>query len=222
MFQNILATLGGRMVNADESDIAFDSREGLEALRTMQAFGATSVADMTQNQARQAFDAGTVGLLVRSASGIPAVQTASRGRFDLGIGLFPVPSPQGQLVGAGNGVVLFTRAPERQRAAWQWMRFVMGPEAQATIARLTGYMPVSLIAASDAGYLGDYYRENPLQRALVAKLAITSDWYSFPDNPVRIFDAMNAHVRRVVVGQASPEQAMAAMADQTRRMMREG
>jgi multiple sugar transport system substrate-binding protein len=222
MFQNILTSLGGRMVNADESDIAFDSAEGLETLRILQAFGTASVADMTQNQARQAFDAGTVGLLVRSASGIPAVQEAARGRFDVGIGLFPVPSPQGQLAGAGNGVVLFARAPERQRAAWAWIRFVMSPEAQAVIARMTGYMPVSLVAARDDRYLGDYYRENPLQRALIAKLAVTSDWYSFPDNPVRIFDAMAEHVRRVIVGQASPEQGMAAMAAETRRLMRQG
>lgn len=221
MFQNILSSLGGRMVNASETDIAFESPEGIEALRIMQAFGAASAADMTQNQARQAFNAGTVGILVRSASGIPSVQEAVGTRFELRVGLFPVPSPQGHLLGAGNGVVLFTKEPERQRAAWEWMRYVTGPEAQAVIARMTGYMPVSLVATRDPRYLGDYYRENPLQRALVEKLAITSDWYSFPSEPVRIFDAMTEEIRRVVTSQARPEAAMASMAERVRRLLRQ-
>jgi multiple sugar transport system substrate-binding protein len=220
MFQNLLAAFGGRMVDAAGTDVAFDSPAGLEAMRVLAGFGAATT-DMTQNQARQAFDGGTLGLNVRSASGIPAVQAAARNRFALDIGLFPVPSPQGQVVGAGNGVVVFTKDPDRQRAAWDWIRFVIGPEAQAIIATRTGYMPVSLAAAQDDRYMGQYYRDNPLQRVLVSKLAITADWYSFPDNPVRIFDAMAEELRRTILGQDPPEQALAAMAEETRRLMRQ-
>src|SRR5262249_40957376 len=91
MFQNLLAALGGRMVNDDESDVAFDSPEGLEALRIMRRFGAASPIDMTYNQARQAFNGGAIGVLVRSSSGIPAVRTAVGTSFDLRFANFPVP-----------------------------------------------------------------------------------------------------------------------------------
>lgn len=220
MFQNILASLGGSMVD-DETRVMFDGAEGLEALRIMQAFGAAGSTDLTQEQARQAFNAGAMGLLMRSASGIPSVQMAAQGKFALRIALPPVPSPQGRLVGAGNGVVMFTKDLRKQQAAWRWMRFVTAPEAQATVARVTGYMPVNLTAVRDPTFLGDYYRDNPLQQTLVGKLPITSDWYSFPNQPKRIFDMMANEIRRVLTVQARPEAALATMAEQTRQMMRQ-
>jgi len=221
MFQNVLASVGGSLVDADETRVLFDGPGGLEALRIMQAFGAAGATDLTQEQARQAFNAGAMGVLMRSASGIPSVQTAAQGKFALRIALPPVPSAQGRLVGAGNGVVMFTKDPRKQQAAWRWMHFVTAPESQATIARVTGYMPVNLTAVRDPALLGDYYRDNPLQQALVGKLSITSDWYSFPNQPKRIFDTMTNEIRRVLTGQVQPEAALAAMAEQTRQMMRQ-
>jgi len=221
MFQNILASLGGSLVDAGETKVMFDRPEGLEALRTIQAFGTAGSTDLTQEQARQAFNAGAMGILMRSASGIPSVQTAAQGKFALRISLPPVPSAQGRLVGAGNGVVMFTRNLRKRQAAWKWMRFVTEPESQATIARATGYMPVNLVAVQDPAFLGDYYRDNPLQQTLVGKLPITSDWYSFSNQPKRIFDMMTNEIRRVLTGQVQPEAALAAMAEQTRQMMRQ-
>jgi len=221
MFQNLLGAFGGRMMNEAETDIAFDGQEGLAAMRVMHEFGAAMGADMTQNQGRQAFNAGTMGVLVRSASGIPAVQRAAEGRFELGIGPFPPPAPGGRLVGAGNGMVMFARDPARQRAAWTYMRWMTAPAAQAALAELTGYVPVNLVAVRDPQYLGAFYAANPDQRMLGEQVPFTTDWYAFPNNPVRIFNAMNEEQRRVLLRQVTPEAGLAAMAAAVRRMLRD-
>lgn len=221
MFQNLVASFGGRLVKEDETEVAFDGPVGLAAMRIFQEFGAASKApDLSQNQARQSFNSGAMGLLVRSASGIPSLVAAAKDKFELGIGHFPVPHPDGRLIGAGSGLVMFTKDPEKQRAAWDYIRFAIGPEGQAILPEKTGYMPINRIAVQDPRYLGAYYAANPHHRTLVERLAITSDWYSFPNNTVKIFDGWIEETRKVILQQQSPEQGLAAMAELTRRLMR--
>lgn len=222
MFQNLVAATGGRLVTPDDSDIAFDDPVGLEALRVFQRFGAASGgADMSLGQARQAFNAGTMGVLIRSASGIASVGKAADGSFTLDIGSFPVPSPDGRLVGAGHGLVIFAEDPERQRAASEYLKFAVGPEGQSILAGMTGYLPINQVAFQDPQRAAAYFEANPYHRPLIDRLSITSDWYTFPNNSTKIFDGWIDEVRAVILQRQSPEQALDAMAGQARRLMKD-
>ncbi|MDQ0469535.1 extracellular solute-binding protein [Labrys wisconsinensis] len=221
VFQNLLAGFGGRMMNAEQTGIAFAGPEGRQALQVLWDLGATSTADMTYNQARQAFNAGTTGVHIRSASGTTSVAKAAAGRFELQVGQVPIPSQTGWIVGAGHGFMMFTRDAARQKALWDFMRFAAGPEGQMILARRTGYMPVNMLALNDPAFLERYLQINPYHRAIVDRLAITSDQFSFPaDNTVEIADMMAAAMREVVRRRTRPDQALAAMAEQTRKLLK--
>lgn len=219
MFQNLLASLGGTMMKPDETDIAFDGALGLRALEILRDFGSAMAADMTKKQARQAFNAGVTGILIRSASGVPSILKAAKGNFEVQIGEFPVPEAGGRIVGAGHGVVMFAKDPARQKAAWEYIKFVTGPEGQTILAQRTGYMPINMIAVNDPRYLSKYYEENPYHRAIVARLSITSDWYSFPQNTIKIFDVMVEQMRAVLTQETSPKDALSTMARETRELL---
>ncbi|MGX1350650.1 multiple sugar transport system substrate-binding protein [Bradyrhizobium elkanii] len=220
MFQNLLATFGGRMMKSDLSEIAFDTAEGLRALKVVWRFGEVSTVNMTREQARQAFNAGTCGILVRSASGITSVAKAANGRFDLKVGQLPVPAAGGQLVGAAHGFTTFAKERERQKALWAFLRFAAGPEGQMILARQTGYMPVNLKALKDPAFRNQYLAINPHHEAILEQLAITTDQISFSsDNAVKITDMMTELMRQVLVHQTQPKSALTMMAEQTRKLL---
>ncbi|MBP1299812.1 extracellular solute-binding protein [Bradyrhizobium elkanii] len=220
MFQNLVATFGGRMMKPDLSDIAFDTSEGLRSLEVLWRFGATSTVNMTREQARQAFDGGACGILIRSASGITSVAHTAKGRFELKIGQLPLPAANGRLVGAGHGFMMFTKDRERQKALWTFSRFAASPEGQMILARRTGFMPVNILALRDAAFLKQYLALNPHHSAIVDQLANTTDLFSFPtNNAVRITDMMVEVMRQVVLHQAKPETALAIMVEQTRKLL---
>lgn len=220
IFQNLLASFGGRMMNADRTEIAFDGPEGLQALEILWRFGDINNIDMTRDQARQAFSAGSEGIQVRSASGTSSVAKSAAGLFDLQVGQMPVLASTGRLVGAGHGFVMFAKDPERQKAFWAFARFAAGPEGQETLAKHTGYMPVNMLALNDPKFLEQYFAINPFHRSVVERLAITGDQFSFPtDSTVKITDMMAEEMRKVVAHHSKPEQALAAMAEQTRKLL---
>lgn len=217
MFQAFLKGLGGSLMNADRTDIAFDTETGLRALEYIRAFGEAGQFDMSRDQARQAFNAGALGILVRSASGIPGVADAADGNFELRVGQFPLLADIGVLPGAGNGMVMFTGDPQRQQAAWDYMRFAAGPEGQTVLVETTGYVPVNTVAVQSRDYLADYYDAHPFQRATVELMPIMGDWESFPgDNAARIFDLMTEQMRQLIIGETTPEEALSFMAAETR------
>ena len=220
MFQSFLMSQGARLMNRDETDIAFDGAEGLQALRWVWQSGEAGQIDMTRSQGRQAFNAGVVGILVRSASGLREVETAADGNFDLQIAQFPIPAEDGVLPGAGNGLVMFADDPERQRAAWAYIAFATGPEGQTIVAENTGYLPTNMIAVEGTDYLADFYAERPNHRLVIERLPVVSDWYAFPgDNSARIFDMMIEEQFAVLRHERSPEEALEAMAAHARALL---
>ncbi|MGY4447744.1 ABC-type glycerol-3-phosphate transport system substrate-binding protein [Bradyrhizobium sp. i1.3.1] len=208
------------MMTPDLSDVAFNAPEGRSSLELLWRFGDVSGTNMSREQARQAFNAGACGILIRSASGTTSVSKATQGRFELMVGRLPIPSPKGRLVGAGHGFMVFTKDTERQKALWTFFRFAASAEGQMILARQSGYMPVNMSALGQADFLKEYLQINPYHRAVVEALAITTDQFSFPkDNTVKITDMMADVMRDVVAHRTRPDVALKAMADQTRKLL---
>ncbi|MFD1380510.1 extracellular solute-binding protein [Fodinicurvata halophila] len=78
-FQSLLGSYGGLPMNADETDITFDDEAGIAAATLYQRFAEEAgMPSYTDSDARQAFPAGTLGIMFESSS----LQT----RFEQGAG----------------------------------------------------------------------------------------------------------------------------------------
>ncbi|WP_321896914.1 extracellular solute-binding protein [Burkholderia cepacia] len=220
MFQNLLSSFGGRMMNPAQTQITFDGKEGLEALQILSRFAQVNNVDMTTDQSRQSFNAGVSGIQIRSASGISSAAKAAAGRFELQVGEFPLSSPGGRLVGAGHGFFMFAKDPRRQKASWELIRFAAQTKGQAILAQYTGYLPVNLLSLNDPEFLRQYFQANPYHKSIIKSLAVTGDQFSFPTaNNVKIAQMMSEEMRKVITGSRKPNEALAAMATQTRAML---
>ncbi|QRM32392.1 extracellular solute-binding protein [Microvirga sp. VF16] len=221
MFQTFLMGYGGRMMSPDDSTIMFDSEAGMKALELIAEFGRSGSANMSFAQARQAFSAGTLGINVRTASGIPGVVKEAAGNFDFDIKPLPVLTDSGVIPGAGIGLMMLTDDPEKQKQVWQFFKFMASGAGQKILVENSGYMPVNKKVVKAGGELSDFFDAHPLQKASLEQLDRVVDWYAFPENnSVKIFDSMIEVQRQLITGQTTPEKAMAYMVDETKKLLR--
>ncbi|MCB8943455.1 MAG: extracellular solute-binding protein [Ardenticatenaceae bacterium] len=102
-----------------------------------------------------------------SSSGIPfyvgdfASFAEEQGREpdEVGIGAIPHTTPDPVMNIYGGDVMIVQTTPEKQLAAWDFVKWFTSPEVQARWVEASNYFPTR---ASAAEYLGDYIEANPV------------------------------------------------------------
>ncbi len=179
-FQSLLGSHGGRPLNEDESDITFDSSAGLQAAALYSRFVTEGgMSSMSQNDARQSFPAGTLGMFFESSSLLNRFEEGSEGNFELVVKRTPVIAEDNvYFPTGGSAIVVLTDDAERQAAAWEYISFVTGPEGQRIIVETTGYAPTNSLVLND---LVEYYEQNP--NAIPAHEQVAEHagpWFAYP------------------------------------------
>jgi len=187
MFENLLVQNGGSLLNEDETRVAFDSPEGVEALEFM--------ADLLVRDGSailsQGFDyqndflAGKVAMIEGSSVSLSFFRDPSgepKYAFDLGIAALPAGKRDVQLV-AGTDVVIFRTDPAREALAWEFVKWFTDTEQTARWAAETGYLPVRR-SAMDHPRLAAKLEQHPGLREAYAQLdralpqPKASGWYA--------------------------------------------
>lgn len=221
-FLALLETHGGHFLSEDERSIAFTGPEGERALDVLRGFGEAGQAraDMTRDQARQAFGAGNLGVFVTMSSTIPRHEQAAAGRFDVLAVPYPILAENGRLPAAGPIGVMLARDPERQKAAFEVLKFYSGPRGQTILALGSGYAPVNEIAIRDTSMLGDMLAKRRNAHAYLARLDRATTWWAPPgENSVRITNAVRTNLQQVVTLAKSPREVLAIMERETRALL---
>ncbi|WP_198021696.1 extracellular solute-binding protein [Mesorhizobium sp. WSM3224] len=213
-YKALVATLGGRMMSPDGKQIEFDDAQGQEAFKILQAFGQAGQAraDMTRDQARQAFAAGSMGVLITSSGALPALEKQAAGKFSLRAAPLPLGGPEGRIPAAGTVLMITARNEQTKKAAWEFIKFAVGADAQTIMGNNTGLLSVNKTALQDPNRLGNQQEARPNQRAAIAELSRLTEWYAFPgDNSVKITDIIKRYLQAVLTLNRQPEEALASM-----------
>ena len=153
---------GGQMINEDATAYVFDGPAGLEALMFLQELFNEGCAILeTERYGDQAdFGVGKVLFTISSTSGLPYYRSAvaEGAGFNWSISTLPtsLDTPKVNIYGASLSI--FRTTPEKQLAAWLFIKWFAEPEQQARWARASNYFPVRKSAAE---LLQDYFDENP-------------------------------------------------------------
>ncbi len=141
MFENLIVQNGGSLLNEAETRVAFDSPAGLAALEFMADLlvrdGTSLVSSGFEYQ--NEFLAGKVAMI--EGSSVTLAFLEGKYSFPLGIAALPAGKIDTQLV-AGTDVVIFATTPEREAAAFEFVRWFTDPAQTARWAAETGYLPV--------------------------------------------------------------------------------
>lgn len=223
-YQSLLGSYGGRPMNEDESDITFDSAEGIKAAGLYQRFAnEAGMQSYSENDARQAFPAGTLGIMFESSSLQTKFEEGAGDKFDVTVKPLPVAAEDKSKVyfpTGGSAIVMLTEDEAKQKAAWEYMSFVTGPEGQKIIVESTGYAPANAKVVEDETYLGEFYETNPNAKVAHAQIAnYAGPWYAFPGaEGVAATDLIAAALVEVTEG-ADPEARINDLAENLRGML---
>jgi multiple sugar transport system substrate-binding protein len=221
MWQALVFSGGGTMLDASERRVAFNGSEGQWAINEI----ARLVKDggmpyLTHNAARQQFAAGGLGILATSSAQLATIQKMTAGTFPMVVGTFPDLKPGvSRLPSGGNGLMITARDAAKQQAAWRFLSFATRPQQAAEVARRTGYFPPN---AKAGALLKDSYQANPNFAVAVSERPYASGWYAFPgSNGLKVIDVIKDKLELVVSGRriAEPGKVLDEMAAEVQALL---
>ena len=162
LWQALIFNFGGEMMNAEKTEVAFGGEAGEKAVDLIARIAKeTSMGLLTEDQTIQQFAAGKLGIFVGSTAEVRVMGELVGDKFAWKTGGYPVADKEsGGLPTGGNCAVILSKDEAKQKAAWEFVKFVTGPEGQKIAVLGSGYMPTNL-RTTEPEYLGSFYVENP-------------------------------------------------------------
>ncbi len=125
----------------------------------------------------------------------------------------------GYIPTGGNAVVMLTQDAAKQKAAWEFIKFVTGPEAQKIVVEMTGYLPTN--ARALAGFPRPLLRENPNYKTPILRSTVPAlGCLSRRQHGSHLARAQRDIIGQVMRGEKTPEQGLADIVKTTRDMMK--
>lgn len=214
---------GGRaLLSEDATKVAFGGEYGQKILETLRSFvteGGMPLIDW--DQSRQQFIAGKMGIFFDTPARLRQVTDLVGERFTMKTALFPVDDKaKGKLPTGGNAALITAKDPAKQKAAWEFIKFVTGPEAQKIVVETAGYMPTNLRAGGDE-FLGPFYKENANFRTINGQVSRAAPWQGYPGgNSVRIWRQQREVVSGVMRGEITPKAGIERIVSETEALMK--
>jgi multiple sugar transport system substrate-binding protein len=112
-----------------------------------------------------------------------------------------------------------TKDAAKQKAAWEYAKFITGPEAQTIIVEATGYLPLNK-RASGPQFLGPFYAKNPNFRTVSLQVDRALPWQGYPGDTVRIWRMQRDIINEVMRGTVAPDAGLTKMVNETKAMMK--
>lgn len=217
MTQNLLATAGLSPVTTDGT-IAFDTDEGRAAIALFERFhDEGGQAAISNNDARQQMYAGRLGIYFNSTAAVGSFGREIGDSFAWGTAQMPAMVEGGGVAAGGMAAVILTDDPAKRAAAWEYVLYGTGAEAQAMIVQNTGYMPVNSGAIE---VLADFYTENPQFRTTADQTARAFPWFGWPgQNGARISRVVLDTMSAVANDQINAAEASVALTEQVNALL---
>lgn len=221
MWQSLVFSNAGTMLTADEKKVAFDGPAGQAAIRTLAKMTTEgTMRDVAQSTALQDFLSGNLAIWTHSTSRLGTVMKQVGNRFQVRTAPFPLSATNGRLPAGGNVAMIFAKTPEKQKAAWEFIKFATGPVGATTMVQATGYFPANTLPANDPAMLKTFYDENPNHRTAIKQLPVLTGWYAFPgENGLKITDVIKDHLQTVVSKSTAPDVALGQMAKDVQALL---
>ena len=175
IYEALIAQAGGSTMNEDNTEVAFNSEAGVEALdlwRNMSNEGTLKLSSGTEagDKAKQDFVNGHAGMLFSSTADLSyLLQLAEEKDFELQTYFMPSGKEAKVPTGGANLVMTSGLEEEKQQAAWEFIKFMTATEQTAYASEYTGYLP-SRISAAESENMQALYEEKPQFKVAVDQL----------------------------------------------------
>lgn len=166
----MIYSFGGELYvrEGDKRRTLFDSKASLEAFGVIETLRKEKLAFQINPGTyddRDALSAERVAFMMRSSTSRPFLHDMIKDRFKWG--LSEIPHAEGVkpvTVMFGANICMFKSTPEKQLAAWEFIKYFVSPKVTALWATETGYLPVRKSALNEEPYKS-FANAHPRNRA---------------------------------------------------------
>ena len=217
-WQCFLWQAGGEILSADRTSATFNSAAGVRALdfwRGLLEDGAASLSETDAGYKTDDFLAGRVAMMINGPWNYPLLQAQSA----VAAGAFPLPRGERAATNSGGeSLFLFRSEPGRERAAFQFMKFVSSPDFQVDWALRSGYLPVSAAAAASPAYQA-FLDANPFLKVYSDQLPAGRVRPSIPQYPA-LSATLGKYLEAALYGRYSSQEALDRAAAEVDALLR--
>ncbi|OES44605.1 ABC transporter substrate-binding protein [Domibacillus iocasae] len=187
LYEELLANQGGLLMNNDNgrsdtpTEVAFDNEKGKSTFewvkRMMDASTFANYGTNGDNMIAGFLAGDTAMFLQSSASSRDVIDNAP---FEVGVAFIPHPEAeerQGVVIGGASLWMSSGKSEEEQQAAWDFMKYVQTPEAQAKWHVGTGYFAINP-SAYDEQVVKAAHAEMPQLKTAIEQLQATKPSYA--------------------------------------------
>lgn len=142
-FENLLLQAGGEIMTPDYTTPLFASKEGVEALKFLEALlnEDKSAYLSTGYEGQSDFQAGKVAM-VEGSSVSKSYMDLSEYDFFMGISAIPYYKTKKNIISGSNVVIFKNEDEKKEKAAWEFVRWFTDSKQTARWSKMTYYMPV--------------------------------------------------------------------------------
>lgn len=222
LWQAMVASHGGQMMDESEKRVTFGDAAGKAAIDQMgRMVKSGTMQNLSYKEAAQLFVTGKLAVISSTTARLPGFEKQVAGKFRIVTGLFPVYGNDAKVPAGGNAAMMFTQDPERQKAAWEFIKFATGPEGATLMTKATGYFPANTLPISNAQQLGGFYDANPNQYTAVKQIPRLAGWFAFPgENGLKVTDIINDKLQTVLDKSVEPRAALQEMVTDVQKLLK--
>ncbi len=206
LFIEFFHQAGGVIFNEDMTKCLINSEAGITAMNFLLELKKYSLYQ--SGYLSGPFGSGRVAMYIGSSAGIPFVASASAGHHGWNTAALPVGPANGESIIQGTNIGVFSlgTTEEQQRAAIEFAKFLISPEATRYWAIKTGYLPVRISVLSSPEW-EEYIAQHPEHEA-PTEMLLKGFVYPHHANMYNIRQVIGTAFEEVMLGKKSPQQAL--------------
>jgi multiple sugar transport system substrate-binding protein len=217
-WQCFLWQAGGEILSPDKTRAAFNSPAGVVALDYWRSLMKEQLANFSETDAGYKTESFLSGRIAMTING-PWNFADLKKQQQVEVGVFPLPRKERAATNiGGESLFLFQSNPQRERAAWEFMKFVMSADFQVDWAINTGYLPVAKSAANAPKYQA-FLRDNPFIKAYNDQMPDGRTRPSIPRYPA-LSAVLGKYLEAALYDKYSSQEALEKAAAEVNRLLR--
>lgn len=220
--QALIESNGGKMLKKEngKTKAAFDSPEAAEAYQLL----ADMVKDgsglhATNEEGFQAYLSGKLGMVCTTIGKRANFEKSAK--FKVMVAPFPVFDGKPlQVPAGGNFLMVFSKDDAKQKAAWEFIKYLESPAALAKWSTGTGYLPPRKDVEQDPNGFKKMIEENKNIQAALSTMPNLVKWASFPGANGLQAEQMLIDVRDVILsGKQTAAEALHTTAEKVNSLL---
>jgi len=217
-FDALLWQAGGDILNSDNTQAAFDSPAGLKAATLLQQMATVDHSvylDNGNGNYANLFNSGKIAMLFTGPWDLSSFP-------DVHYGVQVLPGDQNhQTISGPDQWVLFDNGSERKAAAWTFLKWFTSPQQALTWSTQTGDLPIRASESKLPGYQA-FIKKYPGDAVFVQNESNAVKARPVIPNYNEVSQAMGQAIQAVLLGKATPQQALDQAAQQVNQVLATG